>query len=320
MSDDQGRGGWDEPTHAMPRIPQQGNPQQPNQGAPQGNQPQQGQYGNQYGQQPQQYGQQPPQQYGGQQPPPPNRAPYGAGQPPYGAPQQRQPPQGYGQGPGQGYGPGYAQGQQQPQQYSGQQQYGAAPGQWGGQPGFGQQAYAGAPGASTGRPGGLGKTLGWVLVALGLLAIVGCFGPWAKVDANIPMFGNIHITANGLGGTSDNMPSSSSSGSSDTSNDIKDGWVVLVAALGVIVVGLLRGLGKLPKPAAWGAAVLGLVIAGIGIYDWSDVSDKAQTAKDQMEAAASGVSVSAGAGWGLYLVLLMGIGIVVAGVLSALRD
>lgn len=167
--------------------------------------------------------------------------------------------------------------------------------------------------------------MGWVLVAVGLLAIIGCFGPWAKVSANVPLFGSINVSVNGIGGTSDNLPPSAKSSSSESSptdsEAIKDGWYVIVAAAVVVGLGVARALGKIKKPIMWVAAAMSAIVAGIGIYDWSDIRDKAGQMKDQMAANGdSSVSVSAGSGWGLYLVLIMGLVMLGASIVSALRD
>lgn len=295
-----------QPPHGQgARLPGQGN-QRP-QGQPPQGQPPQGQPS--YGQQPQQgqpsYGQQPPQapqqpSYGQQPPPQPQPQPQQPQAPAYGQqpPAQGQPPD-YGQSQSQ-YGAPQAGYGQQPQQYG--QPHGAAPLQ-------------GAPKAS-----GLAKILGWALLAAGLLAIIGSIGPWATVDINA---GVIKATASvsGLGKVSsdnaDLQRSIDEGGSTDTSTD---GWITLVLGAIVLAFGVLRGLGKLPTPAAIVGVVGGLIITGVGLYDYFDIKDEADKAKDA--AASQGGNAAAfemGAAWGLWLVILAGLAILAISIAGLLK-
>ncbi|NHN57234.1 hypothetical protein G9U51_15790 [Calidifontibacter sp. DB0510] len=258
----------------------------------------------------------------------------------YGQPQQS----GYGQG-GQTYGqPGYAQGgqPQQPGYGQGGQPYGQSSGGYGqpahqsygqgapaygqGQPGYGgQPGYAGQPYGTSGstRPplSSGAKMIGWILALLSLLAIGATFGTWAKVDASAPGIGSYSASVNGWGSESTNAPQGESSSSPDDgSKPAHDGILVAILALIALVAGVLRGLGKLPRPMAILAAVMGIFIFVIGIVDWADVRDKAGQLKDQMGGdMPPGASLSMGAGWGLWAVLLLGLAIAAAGIAGAVK-
>lgn len=298
----------------------------------------------------QSYGQGPDQNYGQDE----NRS-YGRpaqGHQSWNEPENRQPswnheqpdqPSSYGQQPSWGGGQperqGYEQGRAaeqdaQAQQYSNQQyggQQGYAPQQYGGQQ-YGNQQYANqqypnqqAPAAyATGEPNPqaskLGRILAIALAVAGVLAIVGALGTWAKVSVNMPMFGEIHSTVSGIGSQSSNVPSAGG-GSSATgnTNDVKDGWFVIVAAVIALAAAVAMFLRKFARPAGIVAAVMGLIIVAITIYDWSDISDKLGKLKDQAAAQSSDVSVSAGTGWGLWLAMLGGIAILGVGIFGAVK-
>ncbi|REF29724.1 DUF5336 domain-containing protein [Calidifontibacter indicus] len=340
-------GGWDEPTRAMPNVgdqaAQQANQQQPGQ---QGQQPHQqpnqqpNQQGGQYGGQQyggQQYGQssQGGQQYGRQPHQPshqqPNQQGGQYGQPqhqPYGG-QQGQQGQ-YGQPGGQPYGQqpgnqGYGQG--------GQPQYGNQPGQYGqqpqqnqwNQPGYGQPAYAGAnAGAATGAPAsGLGKTLGWVLVALGVVLALVCFGTWANANVKISSgVYNLDMTMkiDGFGGTSYEglPPGADQPDSNDSSSDGRDpfGLPILILGVGVAAMGVLRGMRK--RWAGWIAAGLAAVATLLAILDFADVQDKVDELKNTSGLPA-GSSASVSTGWGLWMALLLGIVTIAVGVVSSIK-
>lgn len=180
--------------------------------------------------------------------------------------------------------PGYGQQQPYGQQPYGQQQYG--------QPPYGQPQY-GVPVAAQQAPmSGGSRSLGWIALLAGVLAVIGCFGAWVTIDAGL--FG--HISMNGYGqisGTVDQSP-----------DDVKDGVLVTVFAVVVIVFGLVRGLGKLGLTAAIVTLVLGLLNVAISVYDVSDVSDNA-----------AGGNV----GWGLWLCLVASIAMSVVGLVGIIK-
>lgn len=285
---------------------QQGRPSL-GQGYGQGQQPQHGGQGQQgrpslgqgYGQQ------QPPQQYGGQQ----------AQQPQYGQPQQ-----GYGQQPPQQYG------QPQHQAY-GQQQFG------GYQP----------AGATSTAVSGASKAIGWVLLLACVLAIVGSVTTWAKaefkVSGDVPgvQSRSMDISMTGLGKCSSsdsqaedscNGDSSSSTqqspafGSSTDEDTTKDGWITLIVGVIVAAFAVVRGLGKVPMVGAIGALLGGLIVAGVGLYDYFDLRGDAGDLEDQVRSSGSSglnIEASLSAGFGLYLVILAGILMVVLGVVGAVK-
>ena len=210
----------------------------------------------------------PAQQYGGQ--------PYA--QPPYGQPQQQ-----YGPPPQQGYGqPQGAYGAPQP--YGGQS-YGQQP--YGGQPPYGAPAVKQAAPMSQGA-----RTWGWVAAVAGILAIIGCFGAWVTVDAGL--FG--HISMNGYGQISGTVH--------ESSDDVKDGVLVTIFAVIVIILGIVRGLGKLGLTTAISILVLGLLSLATCIYDVSDVTSNLE-----------GSSV----GWGLWICLLASIAMSVGGLVGIIK-
>lgn len=278
-----------------------------------------------------------PQQRPQQQPPQGQPGPgYGGphGQQPQGNPPPQQPP--YGQ-PGYGR-PAYGQGQpQQPgnQGYAGppqqfQQPYQQQP--YGGQQ-FQQQPYGAPPAAG---PSPLPKVLGWLMALFAVVAIACCFGPWAsaKVSSNVlPISASMsvnafnHASCSGPGdacdsdSSSDGGSSSSTSATSATSDEdgsLWEGWVIAAIGAVVIVLGVLRGLGKraLSVPAAVAGAVGGLAVVGLTIYRWSWVHDKAGEAKDQLKASGDMGSIDFhfGSGWGLWLTLVAGVLLLLAGV------
>ena len=167
-----------------------------------------------------------------------------------------------------------------------------------------------APAASR---NGLGAKLGWGMVATALLAIIGVFGTWLWVKLDGGAFGNFHASTNGIGMESSNLPDSGTKGD----NDVKDGWFVLIPAILVLVLGVLRALGKIRKTVAWAAAALSAIAAGVAIYDYFDIRDKLNDLKD---GADSTIGFSAGSGWGLTLCLIAALLMLVTSVLSALRD
>lgn len=145
-----------------------------------------------------------------------------------------------------------------------------------------------APKAPISQPA---RLIGWISVAIGVLAIIGCFGAWVTLDAGV--FG--HISMNGYGQVSGTVNSSP--------DDVKDGVVVTVLAVVAIVFGLLRGLGKIALAAAITILVMGVLSAATTIYDFGDVSSN------------SGGSV----GWGLWLSLVASIGLLGAGVAGIIK-
>ena len=211
------------------------------------------------------------------------------GQPAYGSypsgPQQGQP---YGQPPMQ-------QGYQAP--FHGQPQQGGS--SW--QP-------VGPSGMGGGEKPGLGRLAAWVALGCALLALVGVFGTWvhAVIDAG---FGSSESSSNGIGMIS------SSSGESRSDGDVKDGWFVLIFALIVGALAVLRALGKLKRPFMWAGTALGVIGAGICLYDWIDLSRKVSEVKDTL-----GASIDIGAGWGLYLSLFACLALAASSALSALKE
>lgn len=184
---------------------------------------------------------------------------------------------------------------QQPQQPYGQQPYGQPQQQYGHpmQP-YGQQPYGAPtyPGATPKAPlSQASRTIGWISVAIGVLAIIGCFGAWISVD--LGGFG--HISMNGYGQVSGTV--------SESPDDVKDGVLVTVFAVVVIVVGLLRGLGKIALAAAITILVMGVFTAATAIYDASDVSS----------------NTGANVGWGLWLCLVASIGMVGVGIAGIIK-
>lgn len=331
-------GNWDEqPTQAAHQGQNQG-PAQTWQNQQNGGQ--QGQP-NQYGQGQQGYNSQQPQGGPGQYPPVPGQAPqqqypsqggYPSGQPnqqgQFG--QQNQPGQGYGSQP-QGNYPsgGYAS--------QGAPHSSGAPGnnqQWNSQPAAGhgfaaqnnQQQYGqfGQNGSfattdTKAKPkAGIGRTMGWGVVAAALLAIIGCFGTWVFVKVG-SSFGDFNASTNGLGMESSNAPEGRSTGAADQEK-VTDGWLILIPALIALALGVLRAIGRVRKPVMWGAVAMGLVAAGVAIYDWFDVRSDLKDLKAQMSSLGDQASFSAGSGWGLTLCLIAGIALVITSALSALRD
>lgn len=253
--------------------------------------------------------------------------PHGRPNQPYGGPYGQQ-PQGNPQHPGYGapqqqpgYGPPQPQFQGGPPQQFGQQPYQ--------QPPFNQQPY-GAP-VATG-PSVQSKVLGWAMTLFAVLAIAFCFGPWAsaKVSSNVlPISASMsvnafnHTSCTGPGDTCDDSSGSSSSATSTSSSDddgsLWEGWVIAVIGAVVIVLGVMRGLGKraLSVPAAAAGTVGGLVVLGLTIYRWSWIHDKVGEAKDEMKASggmADNISFHFGTGWGLWLTLVAGLLLLLAGV------
>lgn len=209
-------------------------------------------------------------------------------QPPQDGTNHNYPPPQYGPPQQQPYG-------QQPQGNPHAQPYGQAPGQpYGQQPmaPYGQP-YAGYPGALAPKAplSQLARNLGWVAVAAAILAIIGCFGAWITVDAGI-----FHLSMNGFGQVS--------GAAGESAGEVKDGVVVTILAVVVIVFGVVRGLGKISLAAGIVTLVMGLLSLATTIYDVGDVSDNL-----------SGASV----GWGLWLCLLMSIAISTVGVVEIVK-
>lgn len=171
------------------------------------------------------------------------------------------------------------------------------------------------PSARTQVKAGLGRLMGWGAVASALLTVVGCFGTWMYVTFG-GSFGDLHVSANGLGMTSSNVPERSSSGA----EPFRDGWFVLIPALIAAALGTLRALGRLPKPAMWASLVMGLAVTGVSLFEWNDIRSKVGEVKQSMDALDSEATFSAGSGWGLGLCILAGVALLVTSAVSALRD
>ena len=330
MSDNQGAGGWDQPTHAMPKLPPQGGQSDPQQGGQHGSRPgansgpQQGNSGNSYGQQGG-YGQQPQQggpgygqgQQGGGQHANPQQGGPGYGQGQQGGPGYSGPAQG-GQYSGPQGGPGYGQ-PQHPQQGG---PYGNQPqGQWN-QPqgGYGQPGYSGASAITT-RPSGLGKTLGWALLALGLLLALVTFGTWASADVKMNTSGynlDMSYSINGFGSESYEglPPGADKPDESDQEGRDPFGLPILLMGIGIAAMGVLRGLGKGGRIGGIVAAALGAIATILALLDWSEVKEDMDKLKD---AATSGAQVDISTGWGLWMALLLGLATIAVGLVSALK-
>ena len=266
-----------------------------------------GQYGSGYGSSAQNSA---PNNQGGQW----NSAPQGQQGAPYGQNGQGQPAQqngGYNSSP-QGYASGaqagYANTNQQGAAYNPGQQYNQ------GQT-VTQNQYAPQNGATADKPRpGIGKTLGWGLVAASLLAIIGVFGTWMWVKLDAGTLGNFNASTNGIGMESSNIPNSDSGGDD---NKVTDGWFVLIPAIIALALGVLRALGKIRKPVMWAGAALGGIATAVAVYDYFDVRDKLDEAKQGANGLAG---FSAGSGWGLTLCIIAGLLMLITSVISALRD
>ncbi|WP_265442896.1 hypothetical protein [Flexivirga meconopsidis] len=297
---------------------------------------------------------QPPQQ---QQGPPPPPQPYA------GAPA---PPQSLGQGFGQRSGaqpqqppqpqpqpqfqqPQHQQPQPQPQQHFQQQPQYQQPVP--GQPHPGQQPYF-PQGTQPCFPlvadklSQPARLLGWIPVAIALIAFIGCFGTWAtakvsgsylgtsmSISSSVNAFnhqsckgtgagaGACDEQANGNNGSSDSSSSPSATG--DEGGDLWEGWVVSLVALLVAGLGVVRGLGKrvAALPAAITAAVGGLVLIGLPVYRLIWIGDKSGDFADSMKSSGmpSGFDTSLTSGWGLWLVLIMGVAMLAAGIGGAVK-
>lgn len=202
---------------------------------------------------------------------------------PYGQPQQWPNPPGPPPHGRQPYAPtpqrGYGYGQQPPPGYG--QPYGTAP--------YGMPAYAGpAPKAPLSVPA---RGIGWAAVAVGVLAIVGCFGAWVTVD-----FGFVHLSMNGFGQISGSVQ--------DSASEVKDGVLVAVLAAVAVVFGLLRGLGRVPLTAAIVTLVAGALNVAITGYDIGDLGTE---------------TPAASVGWGLWLCLVMSIALSIVGLVGILK-
>jgi hypothetical protein len=285
----------------------------------------------------------------------PHQPQHGGQQPGYGQPGQPSLGQGYGQAGQQQ--PGYGQPQPQQPQYGGQQPgygqpqqqaYGQQPQYGGQQPAYGQQPYgqqhygggfqpAGAPVAVSGGA----KGIGWALLLACVAVIVGSVVTWASFEmtssgGNVPGVPgqSLEVSVSGIGKCSSpnsqvaeacNNPEQASqqAGSPMTEADeMKDGWVTLGFALVVGVLALIRGIGKVPMLGAIGGAIGGLIITGIGLYDYFDISDQASDMEQQSSSGVPGApsfEASLSAGWGLYLVIVAGIAMIVLGVIGAVK-
>ena len=289
-------------------------PQQPGYGAPGGQPPA-------YGQPQQPYGsdqgyQRPPQQAAGQQP-------YG-GQPGYqqGPPQQGQQP--YAGGPGHQQGPppqqpGYGAPGGQPPAYgqpAGQRQpYGGQPGYQ--QGGFGAAGYPGVQQKQTAPVSGAAKSIGWAILVVCIVAIIGSFGTWLTEQLNLGALGSYHLSMNGFGHISSDFPASANSSQDGSAHD---GMVVTVAAVIVGIVAVMRGFGKAVVPSSILSLIAGLITLGVSIYDIIDIGNKSDELQAKIsEGATSGATASMSTGWGLWLVLITGILLVVLGIAGIVK-
>ncbi|RNI23288.1 hypothetical protein [Flexivirga caeni] len=136
------------------------------------------------------------------------------------------------------------------------------------------------------------RTIGWLTALAALLAIAGCFAPWATIDLGI--LG--HVSVNGFGQVSGAVH--------ESPDEVKDGAVVMSMAIIVIVLAVLRGLGKTPRAAAVVALVLGLLCLLTTGYDFNDIS---------------GDTSGAQVGWGLWLALVASIVMSVLGVVGIVK-
>ncbi|WP_211206457.1 hypothetical protein [Demetria terragena] len=303
---------------STPGGPQQG---QPNPYGEQGR-PSLGQgFGQNSGQGQQGYGQQPP--YG--QPP---QQGYGQ-QPPYG----QQPQQGYGQQPSYGQQPPYGQ---QPQQGYGQQQ------QYGLQPAYGQSYGV----IGTNKVSGGSKFVGWALLLMCVLAIIGSVVTWATLESTVSgssvpgvestFTGSVSMT--GIGNQSvdaecsgtlppslqticDNPDQAMENGTGPAAeqDEVKDGYYIIVIAVIVGLLALVRALGKVPTLGAIGGAVGGLLIAGVGILNYIDITDEADKLSNAPSLPGASVDQALSVGWGLYLVTAVGVFMLLLGVVGLVK-
>lgn len=277
-----------------------------------------------------QQGQQPDRSAGYQQGPPPaapgyappQGQPYGQGQPPpQGPPPGYSPPPGpqgqpgpYGGPPPAAPGPYGAPGPQQgppPPGYGPPQGQPGAPGPYGGPGQPGRPAYAG-PGGQAYSPlqstpvSSAAKLIGWVIVGLCVLAIIGCFGTWVSATISSTLGQHADMSMNGYGQVSSSM------GRGGSADETKDGVLVTILAIIVAIPAVVRGIGKMPTLGAIFAVVGGLLITIIGFVDIGDVGDTEAP-------MGTSVDISASTGWGLWLVTIVGIAMLLVGVAGLIK-
>lgn len=83
-----------------------------------------------------------------------------------------------------------------------------------------------------------------------------------------------------------------------------DGWISLgICGIAMLVVAFGKTGESIGNPKKWLLTLLGLLVAFIGVYEYSQVSQNNLVIKDDP----SGLSISSSAGIGLYLVVLAGL-------------
>jgi len=129
----------------------------------------------------------------------------------------------------------------------------------------------------------------YVVIAAALAVIVGSIGPWATVT--IAFLGQMKLSGQSCDGE--------------------------YTVWGGVIAGLLMGAVCLnPRRAGIAAlsALLMLLVAGIGIYDWMNVNDAVSDARGERFVA------SASVGWGLVMVTIGGLIGAIAAIVQAISS
>lgn len=157
---------------------------------------------------------------------------------------------------------------------------------------------AGAPVAPAAPLSSAARSIGWAIVAAGVLGVIGSVMPWISLSGDAaPLVERLlDQQGEGLNGLD------------------KDGVITIILALVAVGFGVARALGKIPKPAAGVALAAGALTALIAIIDIADVS----STKDDLGPLATNLDVSVGAG--LWLTLIAGIAIVATAVVALVRS
>ncbi|MEO8850582.1 MAG: hypothetical protein ABI360_02525 [Allobranchiibius sp.] len=153
------------------------------------------------------------------------------------------------------------------------------------------------------------RTIGpWLLVPIALAMVLLCLQHWSTqtfVLSGAAANSTKHIYVNGFGAVSTDIAGADASNGNGPS---LGGWMVLGCAVVLLLAGVLRGLGKMSRPAPVAALVAAVVQIASVIYSALVVNAQSGDFYSKMvdNARAIGLQVTFSVGWGLWLELLFG--------------
>lgn len=162
----------------------------------------------------------------------------------------------------------------------------------------------------------------WLLLPIALAMVLLCLQRWGSVA--FPLGGvfagqTFHLFVNGFGSVSTDL---TNAGAAPGSGPVIGGWLICVFAVLLLVSGVLRGLGRFPRPA--NISMILAAVAQIITTIWSAVLVTSQSGGFYSNIAksykGSDVRVTFSVGWALWLELLFGFAALAVGVGVLVRE